>query len=437
MKVLKFGSATIATPEAMKQVADILSTESGNIVVLSSIHGTAEALEEISDYLHNKNQEGAAEIINRLELTYMQLVSSLFVSENYKTKGIDLVTQKLDFIRSFSDELFTLIERRTVMAQGELLSSELFNLYLHQKGIKSVLLPALDFIRTDKNALPDATYIKEQLSILIKNNSGADIYITQGYICQNSYGEIADLGKGGSDHTASLIGAAIKAQEIQIWASVIAMLNNDPRYIKNTSTIKQLNFDEAAELAYFGAKILHPSCIMPAKLANIPVRLKCTKHAQDLGTLISNQTEANSIKAIGTRDKITAIKIKSGRMLMAHGFLRRIFEVFENHQTSIDMLSSSEIGVSMTIDDNRKLPYIIEDLKKYGTVMVEEDMVIVSIVGDLGLQNTTNLPQILTAINPLPIHMLSYGGSKYNFSILIHKKDKESTLKRLNDTLFD
>lgn len=437
MKVQKFGSASIATVDKIKEVADIVVKDNGNIIVLSSMRGTAEALTEISDYLYKKNQEGAIEIINGLEKQYIELVDSLFENGESKKLAHELLISKFDYIRTFTKDLFTLFEERVVLAQGELISSELFYLYLLDKKVNAVLIPALEFMRTDKNSAPDPVYIKEKLSALLEESKGADLYITQGYICKNAYGEIDDLRKGGSDFSASLIGVAANAEEIEIWADVDTMQNNDPRYVKTTTPIRQLNFDEAAELAYFGTKILHPSSILPAKLADIPVRLKNTQYPDAAGTLISNKTESNVIKAVGARDNITAIKIKSGKMLLAHGFLRKIAEVFENYQTSLDMLATSEVGVSLTIDDDRNLQAIVDDLKKYGTVSVDPDMVIVSVIGDLESQDSGISVDIMGAMKEIPVRMLSYGGSRYNFSFLIYKKDKERTLQILNDKLFN
>lgn len=437
MKVQKFGSASIATVDKIKEVADIVVKDNGNIVVLSSMRGTAEALTEISDYLYKKNQEGAIEIINGLEKQYVELVDSLFENGESKKLAHELLISKFDYIRTFTKDLFTLFEERVVLAQGELISSELFYLYLLDKKVNAVLIPALEFMRTDKNSAPDPVYIKDKLSALLEESKDADLYITQGYICKNAYGEIDDLRKGGSDFSASLIGVAANAEEIEIWADVDTMQNNDPRYVKATTPIRQLNFDEAAELAYFGTKILHPSSILPAKLADIPVRLKNTQYPDAAGTLISNKTEVNVIKAVGARDNITAIKIKSGKMLLAHGFLRKIAEVFENYQTSLDMLATSEVGVSLTIDDDRNLQAIVDDLKKYGTVSVDPDMVIVSVIGDLESQDSGISVDIMGAMKEIPVRMLSYGGSRYNFSFLIYKKDKERTLQILNDKLFN
>lgn len=437
MKVLKFGSASIATADKMKNVANIVAPGGNNIIVLSSMRGTAEALAEVSDYLYKKNQEGAIEIINRLEKEYHDFISGLFSEEAFRLKAEEVITAKFNYIRTFTKDLFTLFEERVVMSQSELLSSELFHLYLIEKKINAALIPALEYMRTDKNSAPDPVYIKEKLTALLDAAKGADLYITQGYICRNAYGEIDDLRKGGSDYTASLVGAAVGADEIQIWADVHAMQNNDPRYVKGTTAIRHLNFDEAAELAYFGIKILHPSSILPAKLADIPVCLKNTEYPDAVGTLISNETEARAIKAVAAKENITAIKIKSGRMLLAHGFLRRVTEVFENYQTSIDMLATSEIGVSLTIDDDKNIQLILDELKKYGTVSVDSNMVIISVIGNLESEDASFASTILNAVKGISIRMISYGGSKYNFSFLIESKDKEKTLQILNDKLFN
>lgn len=437
MKVLKFGSASIATSDKIKNVVSVILKEKTGIVVLSSIMGTAESLSEISDYLYKKNNEGANEIINRLELDYISLASELFTLNEYKSKAVGLVTSKFDYIRSFTKGLFTLFEERVVMAQGEIISSEIIQLMIEEQGGNSVLISALDFVRTDKNSSPDRTYLKEQLDIILEKEKASDLYVTQGYICRNVYGEIDDLRKGGSDYTAALIGAAVETSEIQIWADVDVMLNNDSRYVKDTKVIRHLSYEEAAELTYFGSKILHPSSISPAKLANIPIRLKNTNCADASGTIISNEIEHNVIKAVAAKDGITAIKIKSGRMLLAHGFLRRIFEIFENYQTSIDMLTTSEVGVSITIDDNRNLENILDDLKKYGTVSVDKDMVIIAVVGDLNWENIGLESKVMNAVSEIPIRMISYGGSNYNLSFLVKKADKEKALQILNNKLFN
>ena len=436
MKVLKFGGTSVGSAQRMKDVAKLIVGEK-NLIVLSAMSGTTNSLVEISDYLYKKNPDGANEIINKLSQKYFGHIDELYATEEYKEKARELVTFHFDHIRSFTKDLFTLFEEKVVLAQGELISTGMMNLYLQEQGVNSVLLPALDFMRTDKNAEPDPVYIKEKLNRLLEENAGADLYITQGYICRNAYGEIDNLQRGGSDYTASLIGAAIKAEEIQIWTDIDGMHNNDPRFVKGTSPVRHLHFEEAAELAYFGAKILHPTCILPAKINNIPVRLLNTMQPDAPGTLISNATEKGKIKAVAAKDNITAIKIKSGRMLLATGFLRKVFETFENYQTPIEMVTTSEVGVSVTIDNCKHLDEIVNDLKKYGTVSVDEDMVIVCVVGDLEWENVGFEDSIIHAMKDVAVRMISYGGSNYNVSLLVKASDKQRALQALSDHLFN
>ena len=330
-----------------------------------------------------------------------------------------------------------MFEEKVVLAQGELISTAMVNFYLQECGVKSVLLPALEFMRTDKNAEPDPVYIKEKLQAQLELYQDMDIYITQGFICRNAYGEVDNLQRGGSDYTASLIGAAVKASEIQIWTDIDGMHNNDPRVVDKTSPVRHLHFEEAAELAYFGAKILHPTCIQPAKYANIPVRLLNTMDPTAPGTLISNDTEKGKIKAVAAKENITAIKIKSSRMLLAHGFLRKVFEIFESYQTSIDMICTSEVGVSVSIDNTKHLNEILDDLKKYGTVTVDKDMCIICVVGDLEWENVGFEAKALDAMRDIPVRMISFGGSNYNISFLIRECDKKQALQSLSDALFN
>lgn len=436
MKVLKFGGTSVGSAQRMKGVAKLITKER-NIIVLSAMSGTTNSLVEISDYLYKKNPDGANEIINQLAMKYNGHVEELYSTEEYKQKAKELIKSHFDYIRTFTKDLFTLFEEKVVLAQGELISTGMMNLYLNECGIKSVLLPALDYMRTDKNAEPDPVYIKEKLLKLLNEYPDADLYITQGYICRNAYGEIDNLQRGGSDYSASLIGAAINAQEIQIWTDIDGMHNNDPRIVEGTAPVRHLHFEEAAELAYFGAKILHPTCILPAKLNNIPVRLLNTMQPEAPGTLISNATEKGKIKAVAAKDNIISIKIKSGRMLLATGFLRKVFEIFENYQTPIDMVTTSEVGVSVTIDNRKHLEEIVDDLKKYGTVTVDDDMVIVCVVGDLEWDNVGFEARIVYALKDIPVRMISYGGSNYNVSLLIKAGDKKRALQALSDHLFN
>ena len=437
MKVLKFGGTSVGSAQRMKDVAKLITDGEKNIVVLSAMSGTTNTLVEISDYLYKKNPEGANEIINNLEAKYKKHVDELFSTEEYKKKTLDFIREEFDFIRSYTKDLFTLFEEKVILAQGEIISTNMVTNYLLEQGINATLISALEYMRTDKNAEPDPIYIKEKLKAQLDKCPDADIYITQGFICPNAYGEIDNLQRGGSDYTASLIGAAVNASEIQIWTDIDGMHDNDPRVVDKTSPVRQLQFEEAAELAYFGAKILHPTCIQPAKYANIPVRLLNTMEPSAPGTLISNETEHGKIKAVAAKDNITAIKIKSSRMLLAHGFLRKVFEIFESYQTSIDMICTSEVGVSMSIDNTKHLQEIENDLKKYGTVTVDHDMCIICVVGDLTWENVGFETQALHAMRDIPVRMISYGGSNYNISFLIRKEDKKRALQSLSDTLFN
>ena len=437
MKVLKFGGTSVGSAQRMKDVAKLITDGEQKIVVLSAMSGTTNTLVEISDYLYKKNPEGANEVINKLEAKYKQHIDELFSTEEYKQKTLEFVKSVFDYIRSFTKDIFTLFEEKVILAQGEIISTNMVTNYLCEQGVKAVLIPALEFMRTDKNSEPDLNYIREKLALQLVANPGQEIYITQGFICRNAYGEIDNLQRGGSDYTASLIGAAVNASEIQIWTDIDGMHDNDPRVVDKTSPVRQLHFEEAAELAYFGAKILHPTCVQPAKYANIPVRLLNTMEPSAPGTLISNETEKGKIKAVAAKDNITAIKIKSSRMLLAHGFLRKVFEIFESYQTPIDMVCTSEVGVSMSIDNTKHLNEIVNDLKKYGTVTVDHDMCIVCVVGDLEWENIGFEAKAIQAMRNIPVRMISFGGSNYNISFLIRESDKKTALQSLSDVLFN
>lgn len=435
---MKFGGTSVGSPERMKNVCKLI-TASGEptFIVLSAMSGTTNSLVEISNYLYKKNPEGANEVINNLEKKYMGHVEELYSTEEYKDKTRDFLQGEFDYLRSFTKDLFTSFEEKSIVAQGEIMSTNMVVNYLQECGVKAVLLNALDFMRTDKNAEPDPAYIKEKLAAVLEENEGYQIYITQGFICRNAYGEIDNLQRGGSDYSASLIGAALPAEEIQIWTDIDGMHNNDPRIVNKTQAIHQLNFEEAAELAYFGAKILHPTCVQPAKYAGIPVRLKNTLDPSAEGTIIDNVIVRGKIKAVAAKDNITAIKIKSSRMLLATGFLRKVFEIFESYQTPIDMIATSEVGVSMSIDNDSHLNEIVDELKKYGTVTVDADMCIVCVVGDLDWSNLGFETLATDALKNIPVRMISYGGSNYNISFLIKESDKKRALQSLSDVLFN
>lgn len=438
MKVMKFGGTSVGSPERMKGVASLV-TESGEptFIVLSAMSGTTNSLVEISDYLYKKNPEGANEVINNLEKKYMQHVEELYSTEEMKNTTREFLQGEFNYLRSFTKDLFTSFEEKSIVAQGEMMSTNMVVNYLKEQGVKAVLLSALDFMRTDKNAEPDPQYIKEKLAAIMEQNQGYQIYITQGFICRNAYGEVDNLQRGGSDYTASLIGAALPAEEIQIWTDIDGMHNNDPRVVEHTEAVRQLNFEEAAELAYFGAKILHPTCVQPAKYAGIPVRLKNTMDPKVDGTIIDNVIVRGKIKAVAAKDNITAIKIKSSRMLLATGFLRKVFEIFESYQTPIDMIATSEVGVSMSIDNDSHLNDIVNELKKYGTVTVDSDMCIICVVGDLDWSNVGFETIATDAMKNIPVRMISYGGSNYNISFLIREKDKKQALQNLSNVLFE
>lgn len=438
MKVMKFGGTSVGSPERMKGVASLV-TESGEptFIVLSAMSGTTNSLVEISDYLYKKNPEGANEVINNLEKKYMQHVEELYSTEEMKNTTREFLQGEFNYLRSFTKDLFTSFEEKSIVAQGEMMSTNMVVNYLKEQGVKAVLLSAFDFMRTDKNAEPDPQYIKEKLAAIMEQNQGYQIYITQGFICRNAYGEVDNLQRGGSDYTASLIGAALPADEIQIWTDIDGMHNNDPRVVEHTEAVRQLNFEEAAELAYFGAKILHPTCVQPAKYAGIPVRLKNTMDPKADGTIIDNVIVRGKIKAVAAKDNITAIKIKSSRMLLATGFLRKVFEIFESYQTPIDMIATSEVGVSMSIDNDSHLNDIVNELKKYGTVTVDSDMCIICVVGDLDWSNVGFETIATDAMKNIPVRMISYGGSNYNISFLIREKDKKQALQNLSNVLFE
>ncbi len=433
---MKFGGTSVGSAERIKNVAELISKRGKNIIVLSAMAGTTNTLVEISDYLYKKNVDGAKETINNLEMKYKQTINDLYSTETAKEEAYCEIKACFNYIRSLSKDIFTLFEEKEILAQGEIMSTVMMNLYLRENGIKSELLPALDYMKTDKNGEPDTNYIRQRLNNLLDKHEDAEIFITQGYICRNAYGEIDNLQRGGSDFSASLVGAAINAEEIEIWTDIDGMHNNDPRYVENTKPVEKLNFEEAAELAYFGAKILHPTCIQPAKLNNIPVRLLNTLDPNAKGTLIGNDSISNPIKAVAAKDNITAIKIKSGRMLLAYGFLRKVFEIFEAHKTAIDMIVTSEVGVSVTIDSEKNLDNILEDLRKFGTVTVDHDMVIICVVGNLEWMNKGFEAKAIEALKDIPVRMISYGGSNYNISFLIRKEDKTKALQLLSQKLF-
>lgn len=436
MIVVKFGGTSVGSAERFKSLVNLVVNDTPKIVVLSAMSGTTNTLVEIGKYLYNKNKESALLEILNLENKYKKTIDELFSSDSIKSKATELISSHFNYIRAFTLDSFTLFEEKALLAQGELLSTAIFHYYLQEIGVESVLLPALNFMRINEDEEPDTIAIKDHLALELKKTPGCNLYITQGFICRNSYGEIDNLKRGGSDYSASLIGAAINAQEIQIWTDIDGMHNNDPRIVDNTHPISQLSFDEAAELAYFGAKILHPSSVLPAKLNNIPVRLKNTMEPTAKGTLINSESSGKGIKAIAAKDNITAIKIKSGRMLLAYGFMRKVFEIFEAYKTPIDMITTSEVAVSVTIDETKYLNEIVEELKKYGSVDVDTDLTIICVVGDFIAESKGYALKIFDALQNIPVRMISYGGSLHNVSLLVNTSDKKEALISLNEKLF-
>ncbi len=437
MKVLKFGGTSVGSAERIKNVAGLI-TEDGKskIVVLSAMSGTTNTLLEISGYYRLRNAVGASEVIVRLEQKYAGVINELYDNDETKAQAREVVKGIFEYIRTFANRPFTIYEEKCIVAQGELLSTNLMYLYLRQLGIRVAFIPALDYMRIDKNAEPDFQYIETNLKAQLAAAGEQQIYVTQGFICRNAYGDVDNLQRGGSDYSASIVGAAIRAEEIQIWTDIDGMHNNDPRFVEGTKPVRQLHFDEAAELAYFGAKILHPTCVTPARMYNIPVRLLNTMEPTAPGTNISNETEPGKIKAIAAKDGITSIRIKSSRMLLAYGFMRQVFEIFEHYKTSVDLVTTSEVGVSLTIDNDKHLDEILNDLKKFGSVTVDKDMVIICVVGDMKWDNLGFESKVVEALNEVPIRMISYGGSNYNISVLVRQEDKVKALKALSAHLF-
>lgn len=436
MKILKFGGTSVGSPERMKKLLDIIRPEEKQIVVLSAVAGTTNSLVEISQAYLDGDKRKAKQLTDILFDKYKIFVNELFSTPEGKNNGNELINYHFTLIGSFSTDLFTPVEEKIILAQGELLSTTLYHFYLTEIGVRSVLLPALDFMKIDEDNEPVVEYIGSHLQPMLDERADQTLFITQGYICRNSFGEIDNLRRGGSDYTASLIGAAIRADEVQIWTDIDGMHNNDPRIVKGTSPIAQLSFDEAAELAYFGAKILHPQSVFPAQKYKIPVRLLNTMEPSAPGTLITNDSEKGKIKSIAAKDGITAIKIHSSRMLLAYGFLRKVFEIFERYKTPIDMITTSEVAVSVTIDDTRYLQEILKDLQDFGTVDVDSNQTIVCVVGDFSFESHGFAARVFEALKHIPIKMISYGASHCNISLLVDAGHKTEALRSLHNRLF-
>ncbi|WP_455642965.1 aspartate kinase [Parabacteroides sp.] len=437
MKVLKFGGTSVGSARRMKNVASIIGSSERKIVVLSAMSGTTNALVCIAGCFYRKAPDEANKMISEQEQKYAREIEALYRTDLYKERALQLVTEHFNHVWSFSGKPFTVFDEKVILAQGELISTGMMDLYLQEQGIESVLLPALNFMRITADGEPDPVYIREKLVALLDQHPDTSVFITQGFICRNAYGDIDNLQRGGSDYSASLIGAAVDAEEIQIWTDIDGMHNNDPRVVNHTSPVRQLNFEEAAKLAHFGAKILHPCCIRPAKESNIPVRLLNSFEPSAPGTLISNTAEKGRIKAVAAKDDITYIKIKSINQLLSHKFLSHVFDTFAFYKTAVDMVTTSDIGVSVTIDNTEYLQEIVARLESYATVFVEKEMVIICVVGDLEWRNVGFEALIIEALKDIPVRMISYGGSSSNVSLVMRKEDKTRALQALSTHLFD
>lgn len=437
MKVFKFGGTSVGSPEQMRSVMDIITDGEQKIVVLSAMSGTTNSLVEISNELYAGKKKEAKDLVDTLKSKYDKVVEELYQTEDFKKKGQKVVSDKFETLYNQLDGDFDNVKEQIILAQGELISTAFVTYLLQENGHKAALLPALDFMRIDENKQADVPLITKLIKPVLAEAEEQDIYITQGFICRNSNRDIDNLQRGGSDYTATLIGAAIKADEVQIWTDIDGIHNNDPRFVENTKRIDNLLFVEAAELAYFGAKILHPLTVLPAKEANIPVRLKNTMNAPDPGTLISNDKTISGLKAVAAKDNITAIKVRSYRMLMAYGFLSKVFDIFENYETSIDMITTSEVAISLTIDNDKNLPKIIAELENFSEVEIDTDQTIVCVVGDMISEEKIFSKQVFDALEGIPVRMISYGGSRYNVSILIDSQYKKETLQKLSSNLFE
>jgi aspartate kinase len=435
---MKFGGTSVGKPERMHQVSQLITKDSEpTIVVLSALSGTTNSLVGISDALAKLDKQGAITIIDTLEKHYRSFIIDLLKSDELRAKANAIIDEHFEFLKitqriSLSDAL-----NKDILAQGELMSTKLFSLYLDQEHIEHALIPALDFMRLDANEEPDLLTIREKLQLTLAAHPTKKLFITQGYICRNAKGEVDNLKRGGSDYTASLVAAAVKASVCEIWTDIDGMHNNDPRVVDKTVAIEQLSFDEAAELAYFGAKILHPTCIWPAQQENIPVKLLNTMQPSAAGTVIKKEAGTVGVKAVAAKDGIIAVKIKSSRMLLAYGFLRKIFEVFEKYKTPIDMITTSEVAVSVTIDSDLHLAEIVAELSNIASVEIETDQTIVSIVGNEIAQTSSVLKKLFDAIDEVPVTMVSYGGSAHNISLLLPSTYKTKTLQLINKGLFN
>lgn len=436
MLIMKFGGTSVGSPERMQKLVSLIHDNRPKIVVLSAMSGTTNSLVEIASALYKDDRIEANQKIELLEKQYELVVSNLFSNADFKQKGAELIRNHFNFLRSFTLDMFTIYEEKAVLAQGELISTALFYLYLNEQSIPSMLLPALDFMRLNTDDEPDYELITKLLTEKLTAIPSEKLIITQGYICRNAFGEIDNLKRGGSDFTATIIGAMLQSPEIQIWTDIDGMHNNDPRVVEKTFPITELSYDEAAELAYFGARILHPTCVLPAQKMNVPIRLLNTMKPEAKGTIIHGIQSSKPVTAIAAKDGITVVNIRSGRMLQAYGFLRNVFEVFERYKTPIDMITTSEVAVSLTIDNDSSINEIISELQNFGNVEVEYNQTIVCVVGDFSRDKQDEAFRVLDALKDIPLRMISYGGSEHNISVVIQSDQKVAAMKALNSALF-
>lgn len=437
MKIMKFGGTSVGTPQRMNQVLELITADdTSKIVVLSALSGTTNALVNISNAIADGYRKDAASKIEELEKHYRNFVQILVATEEGRQKANAIVSEHFEFLNIILKISFSEALNKDILAQGELLSTKLFCVFLEEKGISHVLLPALEFMSIDAAGEPQIGSIKVKLSQLLQHYPDQKLFITQGYICRNARGEVDNLKRGGSDYTASLIAAAANAEVCEIWTDISGLHNNDPRIVDKTIAVEHLSFDEAAELAYFGAKILHPACIWPARSYNVPVKLLNTMEPEAAGTTINQSAITKGVKAAAAKDGIIALRIKSSRMLLAYGFLRKIFEVFEKYKTSIDMITTSEVAVSVTIDDATSLQHIIKELEPLGTVEVDTDQTIISIVGNEIAGSEDILKKLFNSLSNVPVSMVSYGGSPHNISLLISSNYKKQALQSINSGVF-
>ena len=434
---MKFGGTSVGKPQRMHDVAKLITADKeSKIVVLSAVSGTTNALVEIGNLIASGNRDGAKQKIDALESQYKQFIKELVKQPNALQKAENIIKEHFEFLNIILRISYSEALSKDILAQGELLSTKLFSVYLGEQGIQHELLPALEFMSIDINDEPQVEVIREKLTKILKQHSGQNLFITQGFICRNARGEVDNLKRGGSDYSASLIAAAINASVCEIWTDISGMHNNDPRVVNKTVAIEQLSFDEAAELAYFGAKILHPASIWPAQQYNVPVKLLNTMEPEAKGTLISETAASKGVKAVAAKDGITAITIKSSRMLLAYGFLRKVFEIFEKYRTSIDMITTSEVAVSLTIDSDSALSDIIKELEVFSTVGVDNDQTIICIVGNEIAAHADTLRKVFESLSNIDVRMVSYGGSPHNISILVNAKDKKTVLQQINSGVF-